>query len=932
MELFFLLIGLFFLVTFFMPWVNHRRIGSARSEIDGLLSRIRDLENKLYGEGEVKSPKAQALAQPSKAIRDQSDGDQIEADKKAQEELTAKAREQEEIKAQEKAAQEKIKQTYKPETPAVSVPRVSKTDWAEKAQNTFEQNIATKLPVWIGSVSLIFAAFFLVKYSIEFGWLGPVARVSLGGLFAAGLLAAGQFISKRPELPNALRISQGLVGAGLVGLYVSLYAAINLYGLLPPVIGFAGMSVVTAMAVILSLKHGQPIAVFGLIGGLLTPALIGSEEPNVIALFTYLFLLFSGLFVVLIRKGWWALAIIALLGVFSWSAFWFLLAFAASDAFVLVLFAIALAGVVLAATGKRIADNSLKEEEKFSVHLLNAAAIGGGVLTIIWLSFEMTLGLFDWSMLGLLSLALVALAYFKPDVYQKPLLVKLGATLVLFLLWVNKVPLSDALAVIAGISVIYIGGSALMMRTVSDPRFWAGLQVITALSLYLISYNYLDLPLSLTQNQGAFGGMFWGFLALVLAGLAIYQAADIRRNFKADNVIREHLLAAYAFAASAFISLGLAIELPWAYVPLAIAGQVAATAWIYQRTNINSLKYIMYILTLVFAVMNYEQILLFISIILHSLSGEVPSAHFVSAYILDAPLVKLGIPALLMYLSLFVVLHQGDKKHKTDRKLIHALFGTANILALFTAYYLFRDVFHTGAGHIFSSETGFIERGIITMTLAGVGIGIMEFIRKNDIGFLKPWGMGIFRMAMIRFVYFDFFLHNPYWSDGQFVGNLPILNGVTFTYGVGLLAAVWAIRNRDMIAKADYLMKLYGGIALAAIFAVTSLNVRQYFHGGFLMQGGMSSAELYSYSVIWLLTGLAFLAAGIKFDNKAARMASIAFIALAVIKVFLFDAAELEGLYRVFSFLGLGISLIGLSYFYTRFVFDTPKKKDAADA
>ena len=843
MELFALLIGLFFLVTFFMPWVNHRRIGSARSDIDALLGRIRDLENKLYGNDETKPAKGQALNQPSKVMRDHADTD-VSTDKKDK----------------EGAAEQKVKETYISATPAATIPRVQKTDWAEKAQNTFEQNIATKLPVWIGSVSLIFAAFFLVKYSIEFGWLGPVARVSLGGLFAAGLLAAGQFISKRPGLPNSLRISQGLIGAGLVGLYVSLYAAINLYGFLPPVLGFAGMSVVTAMAVILSLKHGQPIAVFGLLGGLLTPALIGSEEPNVIALFAYLFLLFSGLFVVLIRKGWWVLAIIALLGVFGWSAFWFLLAFAASDAFVLVLFAIALTTVVLAATAKRIADNSLKAEEKYSVHLLNAAAIGGGVLTIIWLSFEMTLGLFDWSMLGLLSLALLVLAYFKPNIYQKPLLIKLVASLILFMFWAQKVPLGDALAVITGISAIYIGGGVLMMRKVADPRFWVGLQVITAISLYLISYGFLDLPTWLTQEQGGSGGMFWGMVALILAGLSIYQAADIRKNYKADRSIQENMVAIYSLGASAFISLGLAIELPWAYVPLAIVTQVAATAWIYQRTGISSLKYIMYILTLVFAAMNYEQVLLFLSIILHSFSGETPSAHFVSSYVIDAPLVKLGVPALLMYLSLFAMMRQGDKQIQADQKLIHALFGTANILALFTAYYIFRDFIH-------------------------------------------------------------------YWSHDQFVGSVPIFNGVTLTYGLGLLAAVWAIRNQDMVAKADHARKLYGLTALASVFALTSLNVTQYFHGGFLTRGGMGSAELYSYSVIWLLTGLAFLAAGIKFQNKAARMASIGFVALAVFKVFLFDAAELEGLYRVFSFLGLGVSLIGLSYFYTRFVFDTPKKK-----
>lgn len=56
------------------------------------------------------------------------------------------------------------------------------------------------------------------------------------------------------------------------------------------------------------------------------------------------------------------------------------------------------------------------------------------------------------------------------------------------------------------------------------------------------------------------------------------------------------------------------------------------------------------------------------------------------------------------------------------------------------------------------------------------------------------------------------------------------------------------------------------------------------------------------------------------------RVASLAVMILTVSKVFLYDASELEGLYRVFSFLGLGVSLLGLSWFYTRFVFTTKEE------
>jgi uncharacterized membrane protein len=42
---------------------------------------------------------------------------------------------------------------------------------------------------------------------------------------------------------------------------------------------------------------------------------------------------------------------------------------------------------------------------------------------------------------------------------------------------------------------------------------------------------------------------------------------------------------------------------------------------------------------------------------------------------------------------------------------------------------------------------------------------------------------------------------------------------------------------------------------------------------------------------------------------------------LTVSKVFLLDVAGRSGLYRVASFLGLGVCLIGIGYAYQRYVF-----------
>src|SRR5579872_1014868 len=48
----------------------------------------------------------------------------------------------------------------------------------------FEERIGTRWVVWVGGLTLALGGFFMVKYSIDQGLLGPRTRVTLGGLFA----------------------------------------------------------------------------------------------------------------------------------------------------------------------------------------------------------------------------------------------------------------------------------------------------------------------------------------------------------------------------------------------------------------------------------------------------------------------------------------------------------------------------------------------------------------------------------------------------------------------------------------------------------------------------------------------------------------------------------------------------------------------------
>ena len=70
------------------------------------------------------------------------------------------------------------------------------------------------------------------------------------------------------------------------------------------------------------------------------------------------------------------------------------------------------------------------------------------------------------------------------------------------------------------------------------------------------------------------------------------------------------------------------------------------------------------------------------------------------------------------------------------------------------------------------------------------------------------------------------------------------------------------------------------------------------------------------FATIQLLLGL-----GIALRSLPVRLASAAVVVLTVLKVFLLDMSGLTGIYQALSFIGLGIVLLGIGWFYQRLLF-----------
>ncbi len=101
-----------------------------------------------------------------------------------------------------------------------------------------------------------------------------------------------------------------------------------------------------------------------------------------------------------------------------------------------------------------------------------------------------------------------------------------------------------------------------------------------------------------------------------------------------------------------------------------------------------------------------------------------------------------------------------------------------------------------------------------------------------------------------------------------------------------------------------------------------TLSIRHAFHADAMGLGAapIEEAELWAYSGAWIAFGAVLLLLGVRGGVRAVRLAALGVIGIATLKVFLIDMNELVGLWRVLSFLGLGLALIGLGLVYRRFV------------
>jgi uncharacterized membrane protein len=792
-----------------------------------------------------------------------------------------------------------------PEPPAAPAPPLP----AAKPKIGLEERFGTQWVVWAGGIALALGGFFLVRYSIEQGWFGPGQRVLLAGAVALALIAAGEWARRREIHTGVMGLSKAdipsvLTAAGTAIAYADVYAAYALYGFIGPTFAFLLLGVVALGTLAAALVHGPALAGLGLVGAFLTPLIVSSEEPNYWALYLYLAVVTAASFALARARMWRWLAVTALVA----SALWALPGIGDLQALPPHVFHVA-AGFTLAAllivSGLLFGPDAAPGE----IDWVSSGALALYLFAAMLLVLASGHDAIALTLFVVLVASTLAIAW-RAD--AAAFAVPAAAILVtlIFAQWsidfdVGELglptgPVPDSLwepdrflfgtPLTLGAAFAFLFGASGFLAQGREERplvatLWSASAVLAPIAILIALYYRI---------AGFDRSIPFASAALVLAGVFALATEALSRRSPGEERAASAIFATGSIASLA-LALSLALEKGWLTVALAL--MVPGIAWVAEKRPLPALRWLAAAVTAcVFGRIAWDPR------IVGDAVGTTPIFNWL--------LYGYGVPAASFWLAGHML-----RRHRDDAP--SRVVDAAAIL--FTVLLIVLEVRHyiTG-GDPYASGSALAEAALDVSLLLAMVIGL-ERIRARSGSIIHDLGARL--LAGIVFIVIVFSLGvsaNPLFT-GEPVGG-PFVNLILLGYGLpAVLAGALALITRE--TRPQWYSGTAAIAALALALGYLSLELRTLYHGPVLTEGATSDAEQYTYSAVWLIFGVALLAAGIWYRSLPLRAASAAVVVLTVLKVFLIDMSDLTGIYRALSFLGLGAVLIGIGWFYQRLLF-----------
>jgi uncharacterized membrane protein len=187
--------------------------------------------------------------------------------------------------------------------PGTAPPAFAHTDKPATAKNiqSLENKIGSQWFNRIGILAILIAAAWFLKLAFDNHWIGPTGRIIIGLAIGTGLIAWSERFRTRGL--TIFSYSLKAIGSGI--LYLSLWAAYSVFGLINPDVAFIAMIVITAFNGFMAWKqNAELLALYAIVGALTTPLLVSSGGNHQVILFTYLLLLDIAVLVLVALKPW----------------------------------------------------------------------------------------------------------------------------------------------------------------------------------------------------------------------------------------------------------------------------------------------------------------------------------------------------------------------------------------------------------------------------------------------------------------------------------------------------------------------------------------------------------------------------------------------------------------------------------------------------
>ena len=737
--------------------------------------------------------------------------------------------------------------------------------------------------VLLGGVCLVFAGIFLVRYSIESGMLGPTARISLGLFFGVCLIIAGEKLRRSGRLEAGVHAV--FVASGSLVIYSALLVGFHLYELISAQAAFAGMALMSALSMLLALKHGPMMAGMGLLGAYLVPILVSTGSNNIEAALLYSFIVTcSSLWLqrYIYRDWlWWGTWV----GAIGWFVLSLDLPDMAQGVRALYLAALAYAGVALSFSGLKLgkvdADQFPGRDilEQITV-VITALAVSLAVILHIEKLNELS---YPAIVLLPVVAALIArnnlpLLRLLPVIALMPIIAELFSMDVSFSDWkITIEPMAENLQsayitmlVLVTAAFAGIGGKEFVKNR--HPGYWASF--ILFMPLIAIVFAYLRI-------SGMQDGLLWALPTFVIAGLYAYLLTVWCSKKQSVEVE-----AAIAIASQAAIAVGCFFAFSEVTLTLILAVQLIGLAYIDRKIHVAVLPVIMKVmLVLVIIRLTFNPWVALYEV--SSLTLLLTYIGCLASCVLATREVQ-GRPELIVWLNTASA---------------HLLVLT---LAVFTRYMLY-------GGDIFAKEFNLTEASVYVCSWAAVGI-IYEW-KSNCLEHFKKWYRGLAMLHIYAaaglYVLYNLLLHNPLWH-AESIGSVPVFNVLLIGYGIPVVLAVVVYK------RIEDLKKIAGLISVIGLYMFATLEIRHLWNGGIPLNTPVKEGELYTYSLVWLLISVAIMVLGAYKNNSDAKKAGVVALLVVVAKAFFWDMRDLDGLWRVVSFLGLGLSLLGIAYLFNK--------------